>query len=83
MNKTPHYCPEWDYMLIWDGCPEMEVCICPEREVKTPAADLGYCDCGTCWNIDAMLAEGFAPGCPDCGEPARVIERAEPNSLPA
>lgn len=23
-----HYCPDWDYMAIWDGCPEMEACTC-------------------------------------------------------
>ena len=23
-----HLCPDWDFMLIWDGCPEMGCCLC-------------------------------------------------------
>ncbi len=23
-----HLCPDWDFMLIWDGCPEMGGCLC-------------------------------------------------------
>lgn len=42
-----------------------------------PAADLGYCTCGTVWNIEAMAAEKFVRGtCPDCGEDAVEIEPA-------
>lgn len=42
-----------------------------------PHADLGYCACGTVWNIEAMAAEKFVKGkCPDCGEPAVEIEKS-------
>jgi len=27
-EKWVHYCPEWDYMTLWKGCPEFSVCIC-------------------------------------------------------
>jgi hypothetical protein len=42
-----------------------------------PAADLGYCTCGTVWNIEAMAQQKFVRGtCPDCGEHAVEIETA-------
>lgn len=44
---------------------------------RPPVADLGYCACGTVWNIAAMAEQGFQRGmCPECGEPAVEIERA-------
>lgn len=46
-------------------------------DYQPPAADLGYCTCGTVWNIEAMAAEGFTKGkCPDCGAPAVEIEKS-------
>ena len=48
-----------------------------EPGYQPPHADLGYCTCGTVWNIEAMAAENFAKGtCPDCGEPAAEIEKS-------
>lgn len=44
-----------------------------------PVSDLGYCVCGTVWNIEAMAAQKFVRGtCPDCGEIAIGIEKAGP-----
>jgi len=45
---------------------------------RPPASDLGYCLCGTVWNLDAIEAMGFLYGtCPDCGEDAVAIERSD------
>ena len=42
---------------------------------RSPASDLGYCLCGTVWNIEAMAKQNFVRGtCPDCGEKATAIE---------
>ncbi len=47
-------------------------------DYRHPHADLGYCQCGTVWNIDAMEQCGFQKGkCPDCGEDPIEIEKAE------
>jgi len=27
-----HYCPEWDYMIIDESCPEYECCTCFKKE---------------------------------------------------
>lgn len=27
-EKQVHYCPDWDFMPIWLGCPEMSGCTC-------------------------------------------------------
>lgn len=44
---------------------------------RAPAGDLGYCLCGTVWNIDAMAEQRLPRGtCPDCGEEAAAIEHA-------
>jgi hypothetical protein len=48
-------------------------------DYKPPHADLGYCACGTVWNIEAMAAQNFVKGtCPDCGEQAIEKELAKP-----
>lgn len=42
MLNKPHHCPDWDFLFIRPGDPEMECCICspeddPERqEALTP-----------------------------------------------
>lgn len=42
-----------------------------------PAADLGYCKCGTVWNMDAMQqARRPRSECPDCGAAPLWTERA-------
>lgn len=28
MSSKRHYCPDWDYMLIDEGDPEFESCLC-------------------------------------------------------
>lgn len=43
MNNKPHFCPDWDEMLIYPGCAEMTSCSCdtndaavaPGSKVKT------------------------------------------------
>jgi len=43
---------------------------------RPPASDLGYCLCGTVWNIEEMAKLRFTHGaCPDCGEMATAVER--------
>lgn len=39
---------------------------------KKPAADLGYCKCGTVWNMPALGAK-----CPDCRKKPIHIEEGE------
>ena len=29
-----HYCPEWDYMVIDETCPEFECCLCDSKLIK-------------------------------------------------
>lgn len=29
-----HFCPEWDYMWIGPGCPEMEACCCDAKKLE-------------------------------------------------
>lgn len=31
---TAHYCPDWDFMWIGDGDPEIEACCCGEAAVR-------------------------------------------------
>lgn len=33
--NVPHYCPDWDYMDIRPGDPEMEVCVCDLKSPRT------------------------------------------------
>lgn len=28
LDEGYHYCPDWDFLLIWPGCPEYESCYC-------------------------------------------------------
>ena len=30
-HSGAHLCPEWDFMLIWNGCSEMDACICDQE----------------------------------------------------
>ena len=47
-----------------------------EPNYRAPESDLGYCHCGTVWNLDAIAAMGFeSNACPDCGSPPLEIER--------
>ena len=47
-------------------------------DYRQPHADLGYCTCGTVWNIEAMAEQNYKRGmCPDCGENAVVIEKGK------
>ena len=34
MEKYPHFCKDWDMMLVYPGCPEIEVCQCNEPILK-------------------------------------------------
>lgn len=46
-------------------------------DYRAPASDLGYCLCGTVWNIAAIASMNFPRGtCPDCGKDATAIESA-------
>ena len=29
MLNKPHHCPDWDFLFIRPGDPEMECCVCP------------------------------------------------------
>ncbi len=47
-------------------------------DYRRPYADLGYCTCGTVWNVEAVTNQNYKRGmCPDCGEDAAVIEKGE------
>lgn len=47
------------------------------RGYRYPADDLGYCLCGTVFNIEEMARLNFKRGmCPDCGEEDIAIEHA-------
>jgi hypothetical protein len=49
---------------------------------RFPFADLGYCLCGTVFNIKAMADLNYKRGmCPDCGEEDIAIERAAPSQI--
>jgi len=42
------------------------------RQGRKPAADLGYCKCGTAWNMPALGAK-----CPDCRKKPIYIEEGK------
>lgn len=51
-------------------------------DYRHPASDLGYCTCGTVWNIEAFAERNYKRGmCPDCGEDAAAVERASPSPI--
>jgi hypothetical protein len=61
----------------------IEDAITRARIGQRPASDLGYCLCGTIWNIAALAASGYPRGkCPDCGADPVHIEKAHPTSTP-
>lgn len=47
-------------------------------DYQQPHADLGYCTCGTVWNIEALADQNYKRGmCPECGKDAAVIEKGK------
>lgn len=33
-QPTAHFCPDWDFLVIWEGCSEFEACLCPKEVTK-------------------------------------------------
>lgn len=44
-RKPRHLCPEWDYLEISPGDPEMEVCVC---DFPSNWRHESVCKCGMC-----------------------------------
>lgn len=46
-NHYTHYCPEWDYMEIKEGDPEMDACLCHgfDKELKEKNLICPHCKC--------------------------------------
>lgn len=38
--NAPHHCPDWDFMFIRPGDPEMECCLCEHHNDATRRAAL-------------------------------------------
>lgn len=79
VNGYDHYeCPH-EYRKNGLATPWLEGWIKARRgDQSLPVADIGYCLCGTVWNIEALADLNYPCGCcPDCGEEAAAIERAK------
>ena len=39
MNNKPHFCPDWDFMLIYPTAPEMDACTCDKSDPPLQSGD--------------------------------------------
>jgi hypothetical protein len=56
MMKLQHYCPDWDYLLIGPGMPEMEACLCVAVTPPIGCSNIKKPDC--CDHPERGVCEG-------------------------